>query len=102
PGPAVMSHWGKGLGAPRCVSLRSERVPAHFTDALFPSPEVLALPCPFGNFFPVPSRLNFLCGPAERARAAQFSARRAALSVGYFGARGCPLARRPRTRRAQK
>jgi hypothetical protein len=47
------------LDAPRCASLRSERVQAAFTHTSFPSPEVLAPTCPFGNFFSIPSRLNF-------------------------------------------
>src|ERR1700678_704521 len=37
------------------------------------TPEVLVPPCPFGNFFSLPSRLNFLCGLAVRLRAPQRS-----------------------------
>ena len=58
------------MDAPRCASLRSERVHAPFP-SFVPSPEVLAPTCPFGNFFSVPSRLNFPCGRAERACALQ-------------------------------
>src|ERR1019366_399285 len=103
------------MGAPRCASLRFER--AH---APFPSLEVLALPCPFGNFLSVPSRLNFLYvdslsahvllsdrnhaiqTPQLAVGCARRAARPASRPAGCFGARRCLLARRPCTQPAQK